>query len=188
MHSNVLPQPCRRESLTNTVPTHLNVTALVLLVGLTLRATSKNPNTEAPAEKRTDSNYLCHFHPVLANKENCPPRTGSWRPWGRPSGRCSWCSQAAAGLSSGSELEAVAGHLHKWTSELPPGGAVNLRQPGSASPRFSPPPPPPPPRPHISAHPPQAVQGTKMWQHAIMGIEIIAHCHICFDTGCYLAF
>lgn len=141
-----------------------------------------------PAEDRWDY-YLFRFHLILANKESRPPRRGSWRPWERRSGHRSWCSPAAAGLFSGSALEAAAGHLQIWTSELPPGEAVSVFRkckPGEAPLRFqcgSPAPTPP----HIPSHGP-FTRGTEMWQHAIMGTEIIAHCHVCFDTGCYLGF
>ena len=67
-----------------------------------------------PAEDRWDC-YLFRFHLILANKESRPPRRGSWRPWERRSG-----------LFSGSALEAAAGHLQIWTSELPPGEAVSV--------------------------------------------------------------
>lgn len=75
--------------------------------------------------QRRDSNYLFCFHLILASMENCRPRRGSRRPSGKRSGHCSWCSPAAARLSSGNELEAAAGHLQEFTSELHPKGAIS---------------------------------------------------------------
>lgn len=139
--------------------------------------------------RRRDSHYLFCFRLILAGTGNCRPRRGSRRPSGRRSGRCSWCSPAAAALSSGNGREAAAGHLREFTRYIPReqfllldhakqqnrGGSASVRF-QQASPALG--------SPHISSTP----FASRRTPHAIMGREIIAHCPICFDTGCFLGF